>query len=205
MSAQPQSPIPALESGLVMIECPPCGLSFDPMADRGEAEHLAGVHNDLHHGGRNEAAAVDLDTDRHTARPPGEVLAGPVVSGPGWPIVPGVFADAAAQAVPFQGETTGSERAWSARVDAAVQGMDVLDPTGLDQWMQAHADSPQPHQAEATLVAAWETWLRTDDAPTLLRPAAEAGDIADDGDDWERVPLQLVTGDDADDDADDWS
>lgn len=78
-----------------------------------------------------------------------------------WPVDVDVHADARAQARPFTGDDMNAEdRAWSARVDAAVQGMDIVDPVGLDAWMQGHADSATPHVDEAELVAVWETHVR---------------------------------------------
>src|SRR4051812_9834270 len=95
----------------VTVDCPACGLDFDPVTDSSEAQYLAGVHNDLHHGGRPEAARVAVDSDQ----------AAPVaVAGLGWLVSASVYEDACAQAVPFNGDQTATDRAWSARVDAAV-------------------------------------------------------------------------------------
>ncbi len=71
-----------------------------------------------------------------------------------------VLADANAQTRPYTGDQSASDKAWSARVNSAVQGMDVLDRDGLDAWMDSHAKSAQPHLAEAALVAVWETRIR---------------------------------------------
>jgi hypothetical protein len=147
---------------LPVIDCPACELPFHTVTDRGEAEHLAAVHNDLHHGGRPEAATA---TDEDAAGAPVALL-----SGLGWVLAPGVLADARTQARPFTGDEQAADRAWAARVDAAVQGMDVMDPDGLDTWMASHAKSTTPHLSEAALVTAWETWIRD----TYTPPAAEA-------------------------------
>jgi hypothetical protein len=66
---------------------------------------------------------------------------------------------AKADAVPMTGPMEESEagEAWSRRVDAAVHGVDAEAPDVLDRWMQAHADSAEPHLHEAQLVAAWES------------------------------------------------
>jgi hypothetical protein len=156
----------------VVIDCPSCELDFDPVVDPGEAQHLAGVHNELHHGGRREAAAAMVDSDQ----------AAPVaVAGLGWRVSADVYADAQEQAVPFTGDKTATDRAWSFRVDAAVAGMDVLDPSGVDEWMNTHAASAEPHVAEAGLVAAWETHVRgLFDTAVILD--AEATGVADDVD-----------------------
>jgi hypothetical protein len=67
--------------------------------------------------------------------------------------------EARADAVPMTGPVEESEagEAWSRRVDAAVHGVDAEAPDVLDRWMQAHADSAEPHLHEAQLVAAWES------------------------------------------------
>jgi hypothetical protein len=161
----------------VAIECPSCELDFDPVANSGEAQHLVGVHNDLHHGGRQEAATAGVDSDD---------MAPVAVAGLGWRVSADVYADAQAQAVPFAGDKTATDRAWSARVDAAVAGMDVLDSSGVDEWINTHSASAEPHMAEAGLVAAWETHVRSL-FDTAVSPDAEATDVADDAD----------TGDDA--------
>jgi hypothetical protein len=153
---------PADRVGSVVVDCPACELPFDPVGDRSEAQHLAGVHNDLHHGGRDAAGIV--------SEPDGSGRS--VVSGLGWLVAPQVCATAEAQAFAFTGEKTAAELAWSARVDAAVQGMDVLDPAGLDEWMATHAESSVPHLAEAGLVAAWETHIRD-----LYGTANAAGEV----------------------------
>ena len=67
--------------------------------------------------------------------------------------------DARSQAVPFRGDTTAHDKAWAARVQAAFESMDVLDPAGLDAWTETHATSSEPHLAEAALVAVWEHHL----------------------------------------------
>lgn len=77
-----------------------------------------------------------------------------------WPIDAAVLADAVTQTRPFTGDHTASDRAWSARVDAAVQGMDALDQGALDDWIEQHADVAEPHLHEAELVAVWETAVR---------------------------------------------
>ena len=82
------------------------------------------------------------------------------MDGLGWVYDPDVLTDARDQALPFRGDTTAHEKAWAARVDAAVAGMDVMDPAGLDAWMASHAKAPEPHLAEAALVAVWETRIR---------------------------------------------
>jgi hypothetical protein len=153
----------------VRIECAPCGLSFDPVSGPGEAEHLAGVHNQLHHGGRAEATAVPVDVDVH------DLSVAPV---PGWVVAPDIYADAVDQSVPFRGDSSAVDRAWSVRVDEAVQAMDVLDPVGLDAWIGEHAESPLPHLVEAGLVGVWETWLRAEYAPDSLGEVAELADLA---------------------------
>jgi len=101
-----------------------------------------------------------------------------------------IYADASDQAVPFAGDETASDRAWAARVDEAVQAMDVLDPPGLDRWMSAHAASMEPQVDEAGLVAAWETWLRAEYAPEALGDVTDlttlttgSGDLVDEWDD----------------------
>jgi hypothetical protein len=149
----------------VSIDCPACDLDFDVMSDQGEAQHLAGVHNDLHHGGRREAAATVVDSDQ----------AAPVaVAGLGWLVSAPVYQDACAQAVPYAGDESATDRAWSARVNAAVAGMDVLDPAGLDEWIDTHATSEVPHLVEAGLIAAWETHIRdVYDTAVLPQDSAE--------------------------------
>lgn len=80
-----------------------------------------------------------------------------------WPVETFVLADAHAQARAYpgdRGDTRVEERAWAARVDDAVHGMNCLDPNGLDLWITTHAESDLPHAHEADLVAVWETWLR---------------------------------------------
>lgn len=94
---------------------------------------------------------------------------------PAWATDPAIHADAVAQAIPYTESSLvpdGAERAWSARVQAAVDGMDVTDPTGLDAWMQAHAESTEPHMQEAALVAAYETEVR--DSITALEASWQA-------------------------------
>jgi hypothetical protein len=145
---EPDSP------GGVAVECPSCQVEFDPAASTGQAERWAGLHNGPHHGGRTEATTVA--TGRDTAEP----APGGFASGLGWLLSPSVFDDALRQARPYTGDVQAVDRAWSARVDAAVQGMDVLDPAGLDEWIAAHAESAAPHLAEAALVAVWETHVR---------------------------------------------
>jgi hypothetical protein len=140
-------------SAPVQVDCPSCEIDFDLTPDPGEARYLAGVHNDLHHGGGPVAAVVDVDADTDAA----QLVP---VAGAGWLASVSVYADAQAQAVPYAGDESASDRAWSARVDAAVAGMDVLDPAGVDEWMNEHAESEVPHQVEAGLVAAWETHIR---------------------------------------------
>lgn len=44
-------------------ECGTCEIPFDRVADQSELSHLVGVHNDLHHGGRDEAVLVVPDRD----------------------------------------------------------------------------------------------------------------------------------------------
>ncbi len=77
-----------------------------------------------------------------------------------WPMDAAVLADALTQTRPFAGDHTASDRAWSARVDAAVQGMDALDQVARDGWIEDHAVSDEPHLLEAELVAVWETAVR---------------------------------------------
>lgn len=77
-----------------------------------------------------------------------------------WPMDAAVLSDAMTQTRPFAGDHTASDRAWSSRVDAAVQGMDALAPDALDEWIESHADSAEPHLHEAELVAVWETAVR---------------------------------------------
>ena len=84
----------------------------------------------------------------------------PVLDGLGWSYDPVILADAQDQAVPFSGDTTAHDRAWATRVQSSVDSMDVLDPGGLDAWIEAHARSDQPHLLEAALVAVWETRVR---------------------------------------------
>ena len=100
-----------------------------------------------------------------------------------WPMDAAVLADAMTQTRPFAGDRAASDRAWSARVDAAVQGMDVLDPAALDGWIERHAASAEPHLAEAELVAVWETAVRdahADDARD--HDASATAGAGDDGD-----------------------
>ena len=147
------------------IDCPSCRVPFAAVSSPGEAEYLAGVHNQLQHGGAQVAAPA----------PTTAVATGPSVSlaGLGWSADPAVLADARGQAFPFGGERTAVELAWSARVQAAVNGMDVVDPGGLDVWMDRHAASEVPHVAEAELVAVWETHVRAlcDDLDAATSPS----------------------------------
>jgi hypothetical protein len=145
------APAQERESVPMQVDCPSCEIDFDLTPDPGEARYLAGVHNDLHHGGGPVAAVVDVDSDQPSLVP---------VPGSGWLASASVYADAQAQAVPYTGDESATDRAWSARVDAAVAGMDVLDPAGVDEWMNEHAASEAPHQVEASLVAVWETHIR---------------------------------------------
>jgi hypothetical protein len=162
------------ESAPVAIDCPSCELHFDPVADPGEARHLASVHNGLHHGGRTEAAvAVDSESV--------------AVGGTGWPVSSDIYAVAQAQAVPFTGDKTATDRAWSFRVNAAVAGMDVLNPTAVDGWIDTHAAAAEPHLAEAGLVAAWETHVRGLFYTTAI-PEAQATDDVDSWDDTAAWP-----------------
>ena len=48
-------PVPSNEW---VIDCPRCELVAFGYDDRAEAQYLADVHNDLHHGSREEALAV---------------------------------------------------------------------------------------------------------------------------------------------------
>lgn len=163
----------------VSIDCPSGEIDFHPVTDPSEAQHLAGVHNDLHHGGRREAAAVAVDLDQ---------VAPAAVAGLGWVVSPEIYADAQVQAVPFTGDHTASDRAWSARVDAAVAGMDVLDQAGVDAWITTHAASAEPHVAEAGLVAAWETHVRAlFDTAVIPEAAADTNAVAavEDVDAWD--------------------
>jgi len=53
---------PAAGAGTAFtVECAPCELDFLDVTERGEARYLADTHNDLHHGGRDEAVTVDVD------------------------------------------------------------------------------------------------------------------------------------------------
>ncbi len=54
---------PAAAGGGARISCFGCDAAFDVMKDHGEAAYFAGVHNDLVHGGQDEAA-VFLPGDR---------------------------------------------------------------------------------------------------------------------------------------------
>jgi hypothetical protein len=45
----------------VVVDCAACDLEFDAGTDAAEAAHVAGVHNELHHGGRPVAVPVDAD------------------------------------------------------------------------------------------------------------------------------------------------
>jgi hypothetical protein len=174
----------------VVIECPACEVPFAPPSNPNEAAFLAGVHNDFEHGGGHLATVVPADTAAGVVEEPVAV-----VSGLGWAVAPSVYADARAQAVPYAGDQTATDRAWAARVDTAVQGMDVLDPDGLDTWMDTHAASSVPHLAEAGLVAAWETHVRGLYDPDVGHELADQSDLTD------HAPP--VLGDDAD--VDDWS
>ena len=61
-AAQPMAG-PASGGGTAFtVECAPCQLDFLDVTERGEARYLADTHNDLHHGGRDEAAVVDIET-----------------------------------------------------------------------------------------------------------------------------------------------
>jgi hypothetical protein len=160
-----------LTTSQVEVACPACvDLPFDPVTDPGEASFRAGLHNQLQHGGARIATAVPAEADQATAGAP-QIAS---VSGLGWALSPSVFEDACAQAVPYAGDQTADGRAWSARVDAAVAGMDVIDPAGLDTWMDTHAASDVPHLVEAGLVAAWETHVRG-----LFEPNDELADQND--------------------------
>lgn len=104
-----------------------------------------------------------------------------------WPVNTAAFAEALAAAERFTEHeaTLTTAPPWSARVDAAVHGMDTVDPAGLDAWMQVHADSARPELDEARLVAAWETHqdaaTDTADAATATEAteAAEAAEVAE--------------------------
>ncbi len=54
---------PAAAGEGARISCFGCDAAFDVMKDHGEAAYFAGVHNDLFHGGREDAAVV-LPGDR---------------------------------------------------------------------------------------------------------------------------------------------
>lgn len=87
-----------------------------------------------------------------------------------WPHVVATFALTLCDAEPGTGPLESpAEAAWSARVDAAVDGFEVLAPTDLNVWMQAHADAARPHLFEALLVAAWETLQAAGYIPTPSR------------------------------------
>ena len=53
-----------------LIVCPVCELDFAGHADEAEAVHLAGVHDDLHHGSRPEAFVVPVTVASEAARGP---------------------------------------------------------------------------------------------------------------------------------------
>jgi hypothetical protein len=127
------------------------------------------------------------EVDFDPVQDPGQ--AAPVaVAGLGWVVSEEIYADAQVQAVPFTGDHAASDRAWSARVDAAVAGMDVLDQAGVDAWITTHAASPEPHVAEAGLVAAWETHVRgLFDTAVIPEAAADTSAVAavEDVDVWD--------------------
>jgi hypothetical protein len=98
-----------------------------------------------------------------------------------WPVDARLFAEAMWAARRFRGaDVTPAERAWSARVDEALAGLDDLDLAGVDDWMAVHATAAAPELFEARLVAAWDTHqattTRSGDGPA---PTAGAGPGAD--------------------------
>ena len=48
-----------------VIDCPRCELVSAGYEDQAEAKYLADVHNDLHHGSREEALAVRMREPVH--------------------------------------------------------------------------------------------------------------------------------------------
>jgi hypothetical protein len=84
-----------------------------------------------------------------------------------WPVEARLFAEAMWAARRFRGaDVTPAERAWSARVDQALAGLDALDAAGVDDWMAVHATAAAPELFEARLVAAWDTHQAATTRPT---------------------------------------
>ena len=108
----------------------------------------------------------------------------PVLDGLGWTYDPAILDDARDQARPFHGDETAHDRAWAARVDTAFHSMDVVDPAGLDAWIESHAQADEPYLAEAALVAVWETRVRElfDDASADVAECPTSEAVLDDGD-----------------------
>ena len=81
-----------------------------------------------------------------------------------WSKDPAVLEDARSQAFEYNPalQESAQERAWSARLDAALEGMAVLAPDTVTAWIEHHAESAVPHLDEADLVAGWETHVRDD-------------------------------------------
>jgi hypothetical protein len=51
-----------VEAGPWVIDCTACVLAGEPLIHLGEAEHLAGVHDHLHHRGNPTAIVRPLST-----------------------------------------------------------------------------------------------------------------------------------------------
>ncbi len=143
-----------------------------------------------------EADAGPLDAAAERSGSPMEQGTEPDAAGwVSWPVEPGRATAAMRQARAYRSPAfeDDAEGAWSARVDAAVQGMDEVDPAGLDGWMQVHASSRVPHLYEARLVAAWETRQHHDvhsSGAATQREELAASEVpehlgADDGDAWD--------------------
>ena len=101
-----------------------------------------------------------------------------------WPVDAGRFGEATTTARRAAGDALGESevgREWSARVDEAVHGLDAVDPSRMDAWMQAHAESPVPEVYEARLVAAWETHADAGSSWEWADDAVDVAELSDEG------------------------
>ncbi len=101
-----------------------------------------------------------------------------------WPVDAARFGEATATARRAAGDALGASEVgqqWSARVDDALHGLDALDPSRLDAWMQAHAESPVPEVYEARLVAAWESHADVGSSWEWPEEASDVVDLSDEG------------------------
>ena len=104
-----------------------------------------------------------------------------------WPVDPGRFGEATTTARRAAGDALGETeigREWSSRVDEAVHGLDAVDPSRMDAWMQAHAESPVPEVYEARLVAAWETHANAGSSCEWTDDVVHVDELSDEGGDF---------------------